>query len=124
MGGDFNAAPDTSSMRFFTGRQSLDGVSTSYADCWRTVHRDEPGLTFDPRNPLSSIDEPELDQGRRIDYLLVRCGDHGPTLRVADCLLALEDPVDGVQPSDHYAVVADLSPRDAPMADTSTSPAG
>ena len=40
--------------------------------------------------------------------LLVRCGDHGPTLRVADCRLALHEPVGGVQPSDHYGVLADL----------------
>jgi endonuclease/exonuclease/phosphatase family metal-dependent hydrolase len=124
VGGDFNATPDTASMRVFTGRQSLDGFSTAYRDCWESVHgRDpgstvdpgnplraiaEPGLTFEPGNPLSAIDEPGLDRGRRIDYLLVRCGDHGPTLRVTDCRLALHEPVGGVQPSDHYGVVAAL----------------
>jgi endonuclease/exonuclease/phosphatase family metal-dependent hydrolase len=47
-----------------------------------------------------------------VDYLPVRCGDHLPTLRVADCRLALEEPVDGVLASDHYGVVADLQVRD------------
>jgi endonuclease/exonuclease/phosphatase family metal-dependent hydrolase len=130
VGGDFNATPDAASMRLFTGRQSLDGFSTAYRDCWESVHGDDRGWTVDPANPLraivqqgwtfapanplSAIDEPCLDRGRRIDYLLVRCGDHGPTLRVTDCRLALHEPVGGVQPSDHYGVVADLDVASPP----------
>ena len=37
-GGDFNAAPDAASIRFWTGRQTLDGVSTAYRDCWESVN--------------------------------------------------------------------------------------
>jgi endonuclease/exonuclease/phosphatase family metal-dependent hydrolase len=117
VGGDFNATPDTASMRVFTGRQSLDGFSTAYRDCWESVHGGESGWTFEPANPLSAVDEPGLDRGRRIDYLLVRCGDHGPTLRVTDCRLALHQPVGGVHPSDHYGVVADLAEPAAPGQD-------
>ena len=124
VGGDFNATPDTSSMRFFTGRTSLDGFSTAYRDCWESVHGAEPGLTFAPGNPLTSIDEPGLDRGRRIDYLLVRCGDHGPTLRITDCRTALHRPVEGVWPSDHHGVVADLALRDETMPDTAAGPWG
>ena len=108
VGGDFNATPDTASMWFWTGRRSLDGTSTAYRDCWESVHGTEPGLTFEPANPLSAVDEPGLDRGRRIDYLLVRCGDHGPTLRIADCRRVFDEPVDGVMASDHYGVLADL----------------
>lgn len=122
VGGDFNATPDTSSMRFWTGRSSLEDVSVAYRDAWASARGDESGHTFDPRNVLTAIDEPELDAGRRIDYLLVRCGDHGPTLRVADCRLALSRPVAGVQPSDHYGVVADLLPRSSAMPDTAVGP--
>src|SRR3954447_12708921 len=110
LGGDFNAEPHTSSMRFFTGRASLEGMSTSYRDAWESVHGDAPGHTLDPRTPLREVDEPGEAQGRRVDYVLVRCGDHGPTLRIADARLAVHEPVDGVQPSDHYGVVADLVP--------------
>lgn len=119
LGGDFNAAPDTSSMRFLTGRTSLEGRSTAYRDAWESVHGAAAGWTFDPGNPLTSIDEPGLDRGRRIDYVLVRCADHGPTLRIVDAGLALHQPVDGVRPSDHYAVFADLTTRDRAMPDTS-----
>lgn len=52
---------------------------------------------------------------RRIDYILVRTGLHGPTLRVARCERVLESPVDGVWASDHYGVLADLElPRNPP----------
>ena len=113
VGGDFNAEPTASSMRFWTGRQSLDGTSTAYRDCWESVHGDDPGWTFDPRNPLTHHDEPDLNRGRRIDYLLVRCGDHGPTLRIADCHLALDEPLVGAMASDHYGVVADFQVQTA-----------
>jgi endonuclease/exonuclease/phosphatase family metal-dependent hydrolase len=119
LGGDFNAEPQASSMRFLTGRASLEGMSTAYRDAWESVHGDAPGHTLDPRNPLRDIDEPGETQGRRVDYVLVRCGDHGPTLRIADAGLAVHEPVDGVQPSDHYGVFADLAPRDDEMPDTS-----
>ncbi len=126
LGGDFNAEPHTSSMRFLTGRQSLEGASTAYRDAWESVRGEAPGTTFDPGNPLTAIDEPELDRGRRVDYVLVRCGDHGPTLRIADAGLAVHEPVGGVQPSDHYGVYADLAPSGHAMPDTSAAgnPAG
>jgi endonuclease/exonuclease/phosphatase family metal-dependent hydrolase len=126
LGGDFNAEPHTSSMRFFTGRSSLEGISTAYRDAWEVIHGDEPGHTLDPRNPLREIEEPGEPRGRRVDYVLVRCGDHGPTLRIVDAGLAVHEPVDGVQPSDHYGVYADLAPREPAMPDTSAAgnPAG
>ena len=110
LGGDLNAEPHTSSMRFLTGRTSLEGTSTAFRDVWESVHGDAPGWTFDPGNPLAAIDEPGLDRGRRIDYVLVRCGDHGPTLQVLDAGLAVHEPVEGIHPSDHYGVFADLGP--------------
>ena len=119
LGGDFNAEPHTSSMRFLTGRQSLEGVSTAYRDAWESAHGEATGWTFSPQNPLSAIDEPGLDRGRRIDSVLVRCGNPGPTWRIADAGLAVHEPVDGVQPSDHYGVYADLLRPADEMPDTS-----
>jgi endonuclease/exonuclease/phosphatase family metal-dependent hydrolase len=126
LGGDFNAEPHSASMRFFTGRSSLEGISTAYRDAWEAIRGDDPGHTLDPRNPLREIDEPREPRGRRVDYVLVRCGDHGPTLRIVDAGLAVHEPVGGVQPSDHYGVFADLAPREHAMPDTSATgnPAG
>jgi endonuclease/exonuclease/phosphatase family metal-dependent hydrolase len=106
--GDFDARPDSASMRFWTGRQSLDGMSVGYHDAWETVHGADPGHTFTPENPLVRAGGFHLVRGRRIDYVLVRGRPQGPTLQVVSCERALVEPVDGVQASDHYGVVADL----------------
>jgi endonuclease/exonuclease/phosphatase family metal-dependent hydrolase len=113
--GDFDATPDAASMRFWRGRQPPDGISVCYQDAWETVNTAEPGLTFTAINPLVHAGEVATAVSRRIDYILVRSGDHGPTLQVRRCDLVLDRPVDGVWASDHFGVVADLeSPDHAP----------
>jgi endonuclease/exonuclease/phosphatase family metal-dependent hydrolase len=115
--GDFTADPDSASVRFWTGRQSLGGTSVCYRDAWQSAHPEEPGHTFTPRNPLvADWDWPF----RRLDYVLVRCGEHGgPTLAIAACALAFDEPVGGVWASDHFGVVADLAlPTRIPGTDT------
>jgi endonuclease/exonuclease/phosphatase family metal-dependent hydrolase len=107
LAGDFDATPDAASIRFWTGRQSLDGMSVYYQDAWEAVHGDQPGHTFTPDNDLRS-DTWRPRPGRRIDYVMVRCGDHGATLDVTSCELAFNRPVRGVWASDHFGVVADL----------------
>jgi endonuclease/exonuclease/phosphatase family metal-dependent hydrolase len=112
--GDFDARPDAASMRFWTGRQSLDGTSVSYHDAWESAHGDAPGLTFTPENPLVRVGGWHLVRGRRIDYVLVRGRPQGPTLQVRSCERVFVDPVDGVQASDHYGVLAELVVPDRP----------
>jgi endonuclease/exonuclease/phosphatase family metal-dependent hydrolase len=106
LAGDFTADPDSAGARFLCGRQSLDGTSVCYRDAWESVHGAEPGETFTPRNPLvRDWDWPF----RRLDYILVRCGEHGgPTLEITGCERVLDQPVNGVWASDHFGVVADL----------------
>jgi endonuclease/exonuclease/phosphatase family metal-dependent hydrolase len=109
LAGDFNAAPDSASVRFWRGLQSLGGTSVCYRDAWESIHPGDPGHTFTPRDPLVAGGEMPLELGRRIDYVMVRCGDNGPTLDVRACERAFDEPVDGVWGSDHFGVVADLS---------------
>ena len=106
--GDFNAAPNAASIRFLTGRQSLHGFSVRYEDAWPAIHRDEPGHTFEPRNPLVRAGQMPLERGRRIDYIMTRSGAHGPLLDVGDCRLIFTEPVNGVWASDHYGILADF----------------
>jgi endonuclease/exonuclease/phosphatase family metal-dependent hydrolase len=112
LAGDFDATPDAASIRFWTGRQSLDGLSVCYQDAWQAVHGDAPGHTFTPENALRS-DRWRPRPGRRIDYIMVRCGDHGATLDITNCALVFDHPVEGVWATDHFGVFADLKPAPA-----------
>lgn len=115
--GDLDAPPDAASLRFWTGRQSLGGMSVCYRDAWDSSHPEDAGHTFTPINPLmADADWPF----RRVDYVLVRCGNHGgPTLNIKTCVRVFDEPLDGVWASDHFGVMAELeAPRVAtPSAD-------
>ena len=97
---------EASSVRFWTGRQSLGGMSVCYRDAWESAHPGEAGHTFTPDNPLVvDWDWPF----RRIDYIMVRCGEHGgPTLAISRCERIFDRPVHGVWASEHFGLVADL----------------
>ncbi len=109
LAGDLDAVPDASSIRFLRGLQSLGGMSVCYRDAWESIHAEEPGHTFTLRNPLV-MEESDVRQerSRRIDYIFVRCDEHGPTLAISACALAFAEAVDGVWASDHFGVIADL----------------
>jgi endonuclease/exonuclease/phosphatase family metal-dependent hydrolase len=109
LAGDFDSTPDSSMMRFWTGRQSLGDTSVVYRDAWADAHATEAGLTFVPENPLREHGSIRHALGRRIDYILVRYDRWGPTLAVDSCELVLDHAVDGVWASDHFGLVADLS---------------
>ncbi len=110
--GDMDADPDSSSVRFWTGRHQLDGFSVCYRDAWEATHPGEPGHTYTPANP-AMVDEDW--PFRRIDYVLVRCAEHGgPAVRIEGCDIILESPRGGTQASDHYGLVADLQPKPTP----------
>jgi endonuclease/exonuclease/phosphatase family metal-dependent hydrolase len=103
---DLDADPACASAGFWAGRQALDGMSVCYRDAWESAHPDEPGHTFTPENPLVvDWDWPF----RRIDYLFVRCGEHGgPTLAITSFELIFHEPRNGIWASDHFGLVADL----------------
>ncbi|MEU1934458.1 endonuclease/exonuclease/phosphatase family protein [Streptomyces coeruleorubidus] len=107
--GDFDATPEAASLRFLQGLQSLDGMSVCFQDAWSAVHAGEPGPTFSPANPLVRRGDMPEASDRRIDYILLRCGPHGPTLHASSCRRVLVRPVNGVYASDHYGLVADLT---------------
>ncbi|MEU4425882.1 endonuclease/exonuclease/phosphatase family protein [Actinoplanes sp. NPDC024001] len=108
LAGDLDAEPDADSLRFLTGRHVAQDMSVCYRCAWDATHPGGGGTggdTFVPENPYcADWDWPN----RRIDHILVRCGEHGgPTLRVAGCRRTFDQP-DTVG-SDHYGLVADLA---------------
>jgi endonuclease/exonuclease/phosphatase family metal-dependent hydrolase len=107
--GDFDATPDAASMRFWRGRQALGDTSVCYRDAWEHTHPDDPGHTFTPANPMVADGTWPLERGRRIDHILVRCADHGPSLDIVACARLFDQPSGGVWASDHFGVVADLA---------------
>jgi hypothetical protein len=44
-----------------------------------------------------------------LNYVMVRCVEHGPTLAVRACERIFGVPVDGIGASVHFGVVADLA---------------
>jgi endonuclease/exonuclease/phosphatase family metal-dependent hydrolase len=109
--GDLDADPSAGSIRFWTGREALDGMSVCYRDVWEAAHPDEPGDTFTSNNPLRSAREWPF---RRIDYILVgRNSSNRPLLAIRGARLVFDAPIDGTWASDHFGVLADLEPSDA-----------
>jgi endonuclease/exonuclease/phosphatase family metal-dependent hydrolase len=108
LAGDFDAAPESASMRFWRGLQSLGGMSVCYRDAWEWARPGEPGHTFTPENPLVRSGNFHQESGRRIDYLLVRCAGNVPDLRLMGCWQVFDRAVGGVWASDHIGVAADL----------------
>jgi endonuclease/exonuclease/phosphatase family metal-dependent hydrolase len=103
--GDFNADPDSDEMRFLRGLTPLGGASVYFADCWTATGHTDVGYTYDRRNPYALRSR---EPSRRIDYIYVRGPDghlRGEPLAAA---LALNEPTDGVWPSDHFAVIAEI----------------
>jgi endonuclease/exonuclease/phosphatase family metal-dependent hydrolase len=107
LAGDLDADPQAASVRFWCGRQSLGGRSVCYRDAWERCHPGEPGATMAPdRNPL--VADPDWPFGR-IDYILVRCAEHGgPTLPIRACRRIFDQPDHGRSASDHFGLLAEL----------------
>jgi endonuclease/exonuclease/phosphatase family metal-dependent hydrolase len=105
--GDLDADPAATSIRFWTGRHALDGVSVCYRDAWESAHPELRGPTFVPENPYAV--DPDWPF-RRIDYVLVRCGAAGPSLTIRSCERTFDRPE--TVASDHYGLTAELEPPD------------
>ncbi len=104
--GDFNAEPDSTAVRYLTGLASIDGESVYLHDAWRLAGDGGPGLTWVDANPHAVLDrEPE----RRLDYVFSAFHGRAGTGRPLACSVVADRPVDGVWPSDHLGVLADLA---------------
>ena len=103
--GDFNAEPGSDEIRMLTGLAAVAVPKLVFLDAWVAGGDGGPGHTWRNANPFAAADcEPD----RRIDYVLVGYPrDHGRGQVVTARLEGL-DAVDGVYPSDHCGVYAEL----------------
>ncbi|MDN0194033.1 endonuclease/exonuclease/phosphatase family protein [Streptomyces sp. S.PNR 29] len=105
--GDFNAWPDSDEIRLLGGYKTAPAVPRQvFIDAWEYADPSAPSVTWDTANPyVAAGREPSV----RIDYIHV--GPPGPAGlgHVRAVRRAGDGPVDGVWPSDHAAVVADLA---------------
>jgi endonuclease/exonuclease/phosphatase family metal-dependent hydrolase len=111
--GDFDATPDSASIRFLTGKQSLQGISVHYLDCWQQAGDGSEGYTWTCENPgvRENIERWRMERhhARRIDYIFLGSHhDYNRYARVRRCRVVLNNPTHGVWPSDHYAVYAEI----------------
>jgi endonuclease/exonuclease/phosphatase family metal-dependent hydrolase len=103
--GDFNAEPDAAEIRQLTGLAQVPEEKLVFLDAWRVAGDGGPGWTWSRLNPFT-VSDPEPD--RRIDYVFAGYpGERGRGEIVAARVEGVA-PVDDVQPSDHYAVYAEL----------------
>lgn len=109
--GDFNADPDSDEMRYLRGMTPLGGTSVYFADCWTATGNTSPGYTYDRRNTYALRSR---EPSRRIDYIYVRGPDRSLRGEPLSARLALDECVDGVWPSDHFAVVAEIAAAKRP----------
>jgi endonuclease/exonuclease/phosphatase family metal-dependent hydrolase len=105
--GDLNAEPDSDELRLLGGRLTAPAVPGGRVliDLWRYADPADPGFTWSHTN--GHHETRDLPDGR-IDYILAGLPRHGHG-ELRDIRLAGNAPVAGMWPSDHFAVLADLT---------------
>jgi len=104
--GDFNADPDSDEIRMLTGRCAVPVPGLVFHDAWEMAGDPrESGATWSRDNAWAA---PALWPSRRIDYIFTAWPRRGGLGHPVHCELVGTTPIDGVLPSDHYGVLADL----------------
>lgn len=110
--GDFNAEPESAEIRYVTGLQSLGGRSVAFLDAWRQAGDGGPGITWSNHNAYARI---ALEPDRRIDYVFAGFPLRGSGIgRIERCRVVCDDEREGVWPSDHFGVFAELRTEPLP----------
>ncbi len=103
--GDLNADPTSDELRMLTGQAAVPVPGVMFRDAWLAAGDGTAGATASNANPFNAA---ALDRDRRIDFVLVGTPKLGGVGHALDVRVAGDEPVDGMWPSDHLAVVADL----------------
>jgi endonuclease/exonuclease/phosphatase family metal-dependent hydrolase len=102
--GDMNAPPDSTEMWMLSGKTTLPVPKLVLHDAWEMAG-DGPGHTWSNDNPYARLD---LEMSRRIDFIWSGWPRAGGAGHVTSCEVIGQEAIDGVVPSDHYGVLAEL----------------
>ncbi|ADB35739.1 Endonuclease/exonuclease/phosphatase [Kribbella flavida DSM 17836] len=104
--GDFNALPDSDELRLFSGVRTAPAVpGLVLIDAWEYAEPGQPAATWDTANPHVAA---TFTPSARVDYIHVGVPGRNGAGHVTAVRRTGAAPVDGVWPSDHAAVVAEL----------------
>lgn len=104
--GDFNAVPWSDEIRRATGAATTYVPGFGLVDAWDACGNTDRGDTWSSRNPL--VPRRAISPNRRLDYITTTFPRRRSQGSFTSCGLIGVDPVDAVQPSDHYAVLAEV----------------
>ena len=105
LAGDFNAEPEATEIRYVTGLHALEGQSVCFLDAWARVGDGGPGFTWSNANPWARR---ACEPDRRIDYVFSALPRRDGLGEPLACRVVCDDQADGVWPSDHFGVYAEL----------------
>ena len=103
--GDFNAEPASDEIRMLTGLTTCPIEGLVFHDAWSVGGGHEGGVTWDNANPYALV---HFEPDRRLDFIFVGLPKARGAGHIVNCHVTGNQPVNGVWPSDHYAVVAEL----------------
>ena len=103
--GDFNAVPESDEIRLLTGLKEPPVPYQVFYDAWQVANAHDPGYTWHRGNPYTAA---ALEPDRRLDYVFVGRPTGVGVGHVKSCRLVGTEAVDGVFPSDHYGVLAEI----------------
>jgi endonuclease/exonuclease/phosphatase family metal-dependent hydrolase len=106
--GDFNAPPDSYEIWMLTGRTTAPVWKLIFHDAWEAADEKNgsfDGFTWSNANPFAAE---AFEPNRRIDYVFVGWPNADGAGHAVKATVAGKDPVGGIHPSDHYAMVAEL----------------
>jgi endonuclease/exonuclease/phosphatase family metal-dependent hydrolase len=103
--GDFNAVPESDEIRILTGLTAPQVPGQVFYDAWQVDRAHDPGYTWTRANPYTAA---ALEPDRRLDYVFVGRPTASGVGHVKRCRLIGTEEVEGMFPSDHYGVVAEI----------------
>jgi endonuclease/exonuclease/phosphatase family metal-dependent hydrolase len=114
--GDFNAEPDSDEIRFMRGAHAIGDRGVYFNEAWKVAGDrsggEAAGITWCNRNPYARA---SLEPDKRIDYIFTGYPDGDGRGALERCRVVCNDEKNGVWPTDHFGVFAELRTDPTPV---------